>query len=122
MSKHSLGFVELIAGAMAPPNGCLCAWACAGSVQVFAAAFVLAVNVAKTTDCLDLQVGTQMRERSILQTMSMPRPCVGAVVMLHTAVPSLYRPQCHRTCALVFCCHPTIVKVVKVRKHVMLSN
>jgi hypothetical protein len=56
VAKHSLGYVEQVANAMAPSRGCLHSLASAGSVQVFAAAFVLAVNVAKTTDSLDLQV------------------------------------------------------------------
>lgn len=54
VTKHSLGYVEQIASAMAP-RGCLHALASAGSGQVFAAAFVLAANVAKT-DSLELQV------------------------------------------------------------------
>jgi hypothetical protein len=47
VAKHSLGYVEQVANAMAPSRGCLHSLASAGSVQVFAAAFVLAVNVAK---------------------------------------------------------------------------
>eukprot|EP00200_Dunaliella_tertiolecta_P014577 CAMPEP_0202392458 /NCGR_PEP_ID=MMETSP1127-20130417/92384_1 /ASSEMBLY_ACC=CAM_ASM_000462 /TAXON_ID=3047 /ORGANISM="Dunaliella tertiolecta, Strain CCMP1320" /LENGTH=2142 /DNA_ID=CAMNT_0048994965 /DNA_START=157 /DNA_END=6583 /DNA_ORIENTATION=+ len=70
VTKHSLGYVEQVANAMAGPHGCMSALASASSSQVFAAAFVLAVNVAKTTDCLELQAASFSCLRAILPHVS----------------------------------------------------
>ena len=55
VTKHCLGYIEQVATAMAP-SGCLSVHASSGSERVFAATFVLALNVAKTTACMELQV------------------------------------------------------------------
>ncbi|KAF5838858.1 hypothetical protein DUNSADRAFT_2027 [Dunaliella salina] len=95
ITKHSLGYVEQVANAMAGPQGCMSSLASASSGQVFAAAFVLAVNVAKTTDCLELQAASFSCLRAILPHVS-PH-LVGPKSLLSTVLRSTRRARAAKT-------------------------